>query len=116
MLPLDRDQVYIGHMLDLARKAVQKTSGISKEDYDRNEDLQMILTHLIQTIGESARRVSPGYQAAHPEIPWHHIIGMRHKIVHDYLDVDPNIVWDVATVELPRLIPVLERLAQGASA
>lgn len=115
MLPSDRDQVYIGHMLDLARKAVQKTGGISKEDYDCNEDLQMILTHLIQTIGESARRISSSYQAAHPEIPWHHIIGMRHKIVHDYLDVDPDIVWDVATVELPRLIPVLERLVQGSS-
>lgn len=113
MPPPERDQVYVGHMLDLARKAAQKTAGVSRSEYDRDEDLQMVLTHLIQTIGESARRVSPGYQSAHPEIPWHRIVGMRHKIVHDYLDVDTGIVWDVATVELSRLIPTLERLAQN---
>ena len=71
-----------------------------------------MLTHLIQTIGESARRVSPGYRAAHPEIPWRNIIGMRHKLVHDYLDVDTDIIWDVAAIELPRLLPALQRLLQ----
>jgi len=110
----DRDRVYLGHMLDLARKAVQKSAVVSRAEYDRDEDLQMVLTHLIQTIGESARRVSLEYQTAHPEVPWHRIIGMRHKLVHDYLDVDTNIVWDVATVELPLLLPVLERLAAEA--
>jgi uncharacterized protein with HEPN domain len=110
MPPPERDSVYVGHMLDLARKAAQKAAGTSKGEYDRDEDLQIILTHLVQTIGESARRVSSEYQSAHPEIPWHRIIGMRHKIVHDYLDVDTDIVWDVASVELPRLVPALERL------
>jgi uncharacterized protein with HEPN domain len=104
MPPSDRDQVYVGHMLDLALKAEQKTTGLTRSEYDRDEDLQ---------IGESARRVSVDYQSAHPEIPWHSIIGMRHKIVHDYLNVDPDIVWDVATVELPHLIPNLSRLVQG---
>jgi len=106
----ERDAVYVGHMLDLCRKVADRTRGVSRDDYDRDEDLQIILTHLIQNLGESARRVSSEYQAAHPEIPWHHIIGMRHKIVHDYLDVDYTIVWDVAAGELPRLIPMLEPL------
>jgi uncharacterized protein with HEPN domain len=114
MSPPDRDQVYVGHMLELAQKAVQRTVGLSRADYERNEDLQMVLTHLIQNLGESARRVSAEYQHAHPEIPWHSIIGMRHKIVHDYLDVDHYIVWDVATVELGRLMPALERLVRDA--
>jgi len=114
MSPAERDLVYVGHMLDLARKAAQRTGGLPRQEFDRNEDVQMVLTHLIQNIGESARRVSADFQAAHPEVPWHRIVGMRDKIVHDYLDVDTNIVWDVATVELPRLVPVLERLARDA--
>ncbi|MFO7651031.1 MAG: HepT-like ribonuclease domain-containing protein [bacterium] len=114
MPPPERDAVYVGHMLDLARKAAQRAAGTTKEDYDRDEDLQMVLTHLVQTIGESARRVSPAYQSAHPEVPWHRIIGMRHKIVHDYLDVDTDIVWDVAAVELPHLVPALERLVHNS--
>jgi uncharacterized protein with HEPN domain len=35
---------------------------------------------------------------------------MRHKVVHDYLEVDFNIVWGVATVNLPPLAVELEKL------
>ncbi len=53
-----RDLVYVGHMLDTARKAVTKTRGISRETYDGDENLRLALIHLIQTIGEAARQVS----------------------------------------------------------
>ena len=48
-----RDLVYVGHMLDMARKAVSKTHGISRETYDADENLRFALIHLIQTIGEA---------------------------------------------------------------
>jgi uncharacterized protein with HEPN domain len=35
---------------------------------------------------------------------------MRHKVVHDYLGVDEDIVWQVVTEELPRLVTALELL------
>jgi hypothetical protein len=44
-----RDLVYVGHMLDLARKAVSKTQGISRETYDADENLRLAVIHLIQT-------------------------------------------------------------------
>ena len=53
--------------------------------------------------------MSPAFQQAHPQVPWQKIIGMRHKVVHDYLHVDYDIVWDVATVNLPPLVTELER-------
>jgi uncharacterized protein with HEPN domain len=68
------------------------------------------LAHLIQTIGEAARRVSIGYQHAHPEIPGALVIGIRHKVVHDYMHVDIDIVWGVATKDLPPLIAQLKPL------
>ena len=46
----------------------------------------------------------------HPEIPWPDIIGMRHKVVHDYLEVDDDIVWDVVTTDLPPVIAALQRI------
>jgi uncharacterized protein with HEPN domain len=48
--------------------------------------------------------------AGHPEIPWENIIGMRHKVVHDYLGVDEDIVWQVVTHDLPKLVAGLEPL------
>lgn len=42
-----------------------------------------------------------------PEIDWQGIVGMRSKIVHDYLNVDEDVVWDTVINELPALIEVL---------
>ena len=101
------DLVYIGHMLDMARKAVGKTQGLSRAEYDADENLRFALIHLVQVIGEAARQVSPGFSAQHSEIPWADIIGMRHKVVHDYLGVDEDIVWQVVTEDLPELVTTL---------
>ena len=70
-------------------------------------------THLVQIIGEAATRVSREFTETHPEIPWAEITGMRHKVVHDYLGVDEDIVWQVATVDLPSLVAVLEPLTNS---
>jgi uncharacterized protein with HEPN domain len=103
------DLVYTGHMLDTARKATSKVLGKTRADYDQDENLRMALAHLIQTLGEAARRVSPTFQQAHPEIPWKQIVGMRHKVVHDYLHVNYDIVWAVVIADLPPLIADLEK-------
>ncbi len=91
-------------MADSAEKAVGKVSGLTREDFDRDENLRLALTHLLQIVGEAARRVSADFQAEHPEVPWKSIIGMRHKVVHDYFGVDEDVVWRTATVELPPLV------------
>ncbi|SRR6266498_879466 len=103
-----RDLVYVGHMLDMAKKAISKTEGLSRGAYDADENLRLALIHLIQVIGEAGRQVSQEFSERHPEIPWADIIGMRHKVVHDYLGVDEDIVWEVVTKDLPTLVAALE--------
>ena len=105
-MPKD-DSVYVGHMLDTARLAAAKVAGITRDAFDADENLRLALAHLIQTIGEAARQVSPALRDAHPQTPWAKIIGMRNRVVHGYLHVDYDIVWGVATVDLPALIEIL---------
>jgi uncharacterized protein with HEPN domain len=104
------DEVYVGHMLDLVRKVIAKTERITREEFDRDENLRLALAHLLQTIGEAARRISRDLQAQHLEIPWAAVIGMRHKVVHDYMGVDEDVVWRTTREEVPRLRALLEKL------
>jgi uncharacterized protein with HEPN domain len=104
------DFVYAGHMLDTARLAVAKLEGLDRSSYDRDENLRLALAHLLQTIGEAARQVSPAFRVAHSEIAWPKVIGMRHRIIHDYLHVDFDLVWDVIHENLPGLIEDLQRI------
>jgi len=65
---------------------------------------------LIQIVGEAARKVSPEFKQAHPEIPWQGIIGMRNRLVHDYFRIESSRVWEVIEKDLPALIPLIEPL------
>lgn len=110
------DLVYVRHMEDLTRSVVGKVRGRTRDEFDEDENLRLAVAHLIQTTGEAASRVSDRFRAAHPELPWRHIVGMRHKIVHDYMDIDFDIVWDVATADMPGLLAILVDIAGDPSA
>ena len=104
------DLVYAGHMLDLARKALSLVQRKSRGDYDQDETLSPALTHLFQIIGEAARKISFQFRERHSDIPWAAIVGLRHRVVHDYLNIDLDLVWDVVHQDLEPLVAKLEQI------
>ena len=104
------DTLYIHHMMDTARKIAQRAQGLSQDQFDAQEDLRDAIVHRIQVIGEAASKVSQMLREEHPEVEWQRIIGMRNRIVHDYMNVDYDIVWQVATHSVQKLIVALEPL------
>jgi uncharacterized protein with HEPN domain len=106
-LPKD-DLVYARHIIDAAAEALALAGGKSRQDFDSDRALALALTHLLQTIGEAARQTSTEFRAQHPTVPWAAIVAMRHRIVHDYLHVDFDLVWDVVSRDLG---PLIERLS-----
>jgi uncharacterized protein with HEPN domain len=118
MSPADKDPwIYLNQMLDFAEKVAIRAAKYDRQAFDANEDLQLATLHLIQLIGEAARRVPLDFRSQFPDIPWSGIVGMRTKIVHDYTDVQWSLVWDVATRDVPELAatcsPSCEGPAQG---
>jgi len=105
-----RDDAYLLDMLLAARKVLQFTRSTTWKQFERDEVLQHAVMRLIQITGEAARHVSPEFTGQHPEIPWRGIIGMRHRLVHNYVDIDPVRVWEVVRKDIPELIALLEPL------
>jgi uncharacterized protein with HEPN domain len=110
------DLVYARHMLDTARRARALMEGKGRADFDSDEALRLALTHLVQIVGEAARRLSTEFRKNNPQFPWRAIVGMRHKVVHDYLNVDEEVLWKTISVELPTLITQLEALLSRTDA
>ncbi len=100
-------------MLDAACDAIEFTEGRSRGDLGKDRMLALSLVKLIEIVGEAASRVSPKTQAAHPEIPWPDIVGMRNRLIHAYYDIDLDRVWDTVIDDLPPLIEDLEPLVSG---
>ena len=107
---LKDDWIYVGHMLEMGEKALELVSGKDRNTYDQDETLKLALTHLVQVIGEAANQVSEGFREVHQEIPWLEIIGMRNRIVHDYMNVDEDVIWEVVQQDLSALVEVLSRV------
>ena len=66
----------------------------------------------LEILGEAAGRVSKKFVADHGEVPWKEITGIRHKLIHDYFEVDLAIVWTTATVNVPRVAAAVRAAAE----
>jgi uncharacterized protein with HEPN domain len=101
------------HMLDAAREAVEFGAGQKRDDLIHNRVLALALVRCIEIIGEAAAKVSPELRSKYPEIPWADIIGMRHRLVHAYYEIDLGRICDTLTADLPPMISQLERILQA---
>jgi uncharacterized protein with HEPN domain len=105
-----RDEACLLDMLLAARKIQRFTEGVPYDRFLADELMQHGIMRLIQILGEAARKVSPKFRQAHPEIPWQGIIGMRNRMVHEYFRILPAKVWEVIRGEIPALLLLLEPL------
>jgi len=108
MLPRERN--YLLDMLNAAKLAQDFVAVISWDDFQSDLMRQAAVTRQFEIIGEAARRISEASQAEISEIPWHQIIGMRNRIVHEYDRLNLIRLWDTVQIALPELITVLENV------
>ncbi len=85
-------------------------AGMKLDGFLRDAKTQSAVLHQILVIGEASRRLSARLQEQHPAIPWSRIGAMRNRLIHGYDDVDLDVVWDTATIHVPRLLKDVEPL------
>lgn len=105
-----RDESRIEHMLFAAKRINSHLKGLSRDTLFEGDDTTEIIIYNIQVIGEAANNVSAEYCQLHPEVDFAGWAGMRHRLVHDYANIDLDIVWSAICVDLPRLIESLEAI------
>lgn len=106
------DEERLRHILDAAREAISFTDGNTRESLDTDRQLTLALVKEIEIVGEAAFRMTEEAKAEIQQIPWPEIIGMRHRLVHAYFEIDHDIVWDTVRQNLPPLIKALQNALQ----
>lgn len=106
------DTIRLLHMLEAAHEAIEFVQGGTRVDLNGDRQLVLALVKAIEIIGEAAFQVSRDAQEQLPGIPWEDIIGMRHRLVHAYFDINLNILWRTVQDDLPPLIAELDRATQ----
>jgi uncharacterized protein with HEPN domain len=104
------DEVRLRHMLEAAREAISFAEGRSRTDLDDNRMLFHARVRNMEIIGEAGSQVSKEFRDTRSGLPWADVIGMRNRLIHAYFDIDPDIVWDTATQDLPLPVAALTEL------
>jgi len=100
-------------MLLAARDAQSFVKGLDEAAFLLSRLHQNAAIRSLEVLGEAAGKISAATQAAHPEIPWREITGIRHRFIHGYADVRLDLVWPVLRDHLGGLIAQLAKIVPG---
>jgi len=102
------DLVRLRHMLDAANEAIELAAGKSRDEIENERLLNLSLVRLIEIVGEAADHVSAEFCLKHSSIPWKEIIGMRHRLIHGYDNIDYDLLYQTIREDLPALVALLQ--------
>jgi uncharacterized protein with HEPN domain len=105
-----RDRTYMLDILEGARLAFSYVENKNMVDFLKDVQCQYAVIRRLEIIGEAARRILDETRADNPVIPWREIIGMRNIMIHEYDDIDLDMVFRTAKKDLPPLIESIERI------
>jgi uncharacterized protein with HEPN domain len=95
--------LYVEDALAIIDKIELRLKSVKKAEFVSDQDLQDSVVLQIIYLGEALNRTNQTFRDKFPQVAWTVAIGMRHRLAHDYGEVDINVVWDTVRKDLPEL-------------
>ena len=99
-----RDQDYLEHIQEAVSKIQRFTAGKSEADFLSDDLLQDAIIRNLEIIGEAVSKLSSDLKARHSDVPWGEISRMRNRLIHGYMTVNLEIVWNTVERVLPEFL------------
>ncbi|RUM33497.1 MAG: DUF86 domain-containing protein [Archaeoglobus sp.] len=106
------DKEFLFDMLEACKRIKKYVSGLNYDDFLKNDEKQDAVIRNIEIIGEAVKKISQGLKDKYKDVEWKNIAGMRDKLIHFYFGVKLEIVWVVATKEIPVLESKIKEILQ----
>ncbi len=98
-----------------AAKVQNYTQNLNQESFINSGAYYDATLRNLELIGEAATNIPTEIREQYPNIPWRQIIATRNRIIHSYLGIDNDIIWNIITDEIPALILDLKIIKQAHS-
>ncbi len=99
---MSADFMYLRHILDAIKK-VDRYAAVGKEAFMGESHWHDAAIRQLEIIGEATKNLSDAIRTKHADVPWRRMAGMRDVLIHGYMGVDLEAVWEVAQAQLPPL-------------
>ena len=98
---LYRDDSRVRHMLDAMQRIVELSKDLDRAQLRKHENVTEMILFNLMVLGEAANNITREFAAKNPDVDWKGLSGVRHKIVHDYADIDYDTIWDILQNDIP---------------
>lgn len=103
-------QLYVADMKACCQRVSEYTAALSREEFLSRRLVYDATLRNIELLGEAARNIPADARALAPGIPWRRIVAVRNVLIHGYLGIDDDIIWDIVRNENEKLLAALEKL------
>lgn len=107
--------LYITHIFNACTSIQLQLKNVTKEEFDNSEILQGFVERKLEIIGEATKNIPNEFKGKHTQIPWKEMAGMRDILIHQYTEVDEEIVWKTITQKIPLLKKETESILKNLS-
>ena len=101
---------YLSHIIQAIDTIQQHIGKMPYSSFKKDQKTQDAVIRQLEIIGEASSKLEENFTKSHPDIPWRDIKDFRNKLIHDYWDLDLELIWNVATKEVlelrKQLLPV----------
>jgi uncharacterized protein with HEPN domain len=111
-----RFDFYLTEMARAAGRILDYTEDVSYHEFNTNTLIRDAVIRNFEILGESVKHIPYGFQKQHRHIPWSRMYALRNFIVHEYFDVDDEILFAIIHTDLRQNMDDLNNLAARLAA
>jgi len=106
------DKLYLIHIVECIARIESYVRETDKETFKNTPLIQDAVIRNLQTMAESTQHLSEQIKQSQPKMDWYRIAGFRNVLVHDYLGVDLERIWNIIENEIPALKKAVQAMME----
>jgi uncharacterized protein with HEPN domain len=100
----------LNDILSTCEKILLFTEGMDCAGFTHDPKTIFAVIHALEIIGEAAKRIPEDVRRKYPQIPWREMAAIRDKLIHDYYEINPEVLWKTIREDIPNLLDQLKHI------
>jgi len=107
------ERAFLSDIREAVHRIEAYVEGVTYADFLQDTKLQDAVIRNLEIVGEATKKLSDELRTAYPDIPWKNMAALRDRLIHHYFGVNLDIVWQIATNDLPKVGEQIGRILEN---